>query len=83
MSNILKLIRIGFLPPHFTERDLEKTIYYKIWNSFRVYCYFAEIEELKPNPRIRCKKLSSPCNFGECPLIKNAIEEYERDYSKS
>lgn len=83
MSNIISLIRIGFLPPKFTERELEKTIFYKIWESFRIYCYYADIEEILPNPKIDCKKLKSTCSFGECPIIKDAIEKYERDYKRS
>ena len=79
MSNILKLIRLGFLPPKFEEEDLKKTIYYKIWESFRTVCYYAEITKLSPPPEITCKKLKTRCNFNSCPIISEAISKYEKD----
>ncbi|MGQ4891078.1 MAG: hypothetical protein ACP6IP_01180 [Candidatus Njordarchaeia archaeon] len=78
-NNILSLIRLGFLPPSFSEEEFKKTIYYKFWDSFRIYCYYADVKELVPKPKIYCRKTNSPCSFATCPLIGEAIKKYERD----
>ena len=80
MSNILKLIRIGFLPPNYKENDLKRTIYYKFWESFRTRCVFANVKHLENGSiSIKCSQLSSSCDFNACPIIKEAIESYEKE----
>ena len=76
-NNILSLIRLGFLPPDFKATDLKKTIYYILWERFRLVCSFGEIRSLTP-PDIFCKKVQMKCDFIYCPIVKNALREYER-----
>ncbi len=76
-NNLLTLIRLGFLPPNFKTQDLERTLYYIIWDRFRLVCNFGEIKSLSP-PVIFCKKVQMNCDFIYCPIIKNALRDYER-----
>ena len=77
LGNILTLIRMGYLPPDIDLKDLKKTLYYKLWEYFRVVCIFAEY--VPPNVEdIKCKKLGGKCNFDDCPVVKRAIKMYEQ-----
>jgi len=77
MGNILTLIRMGYLPPDMPEKDLKKTIYYKIWEYFRVVCVYAEF--IPPNvENITCKKTLRRCSFDDCPVVARALKMYEQ-----
>ena len=76
-NNLLILVRLGFLPPDFKYKELEKTIYYLLWEHFRQVCYYAEIKSLTP-PNIHCKKIMTKCNFETCPIVARALKDYER-----
>lgn len=76
-NNVLSLVRLGFLPPDFTYDDLKKTIYYILWDHFRFTCSYGEIKSLTP-PRVYCNKLKTNCNFESCPIVRNALKDYER-----
>ncbi len=78
LSNILKLVRIGFLPPNFKDEDLKKTLYYKIWEAFRENCQYNRIEQRNGKPIILCKKLNGECDFNSCPILDKAIQNYEK-----
>lgn len=77
MNNIIKLISLGFLPPDLKEKDLELTIYYKMWEYFRVVCIYAHysLEDLK---NIYCKKIEDRCNFDSCPVVARALTMYQQ-----
>ncbi|MEX0568753.1 MAG: hypothetical protein Q6363_006290 [Candidatus Njordarchaeota archaeon] len=77
MSNILTLVRMGFLPPDIDTDDLKKTIYYKIWEYFRVVCVYAEF--VPPNVEdIKCRKTGGSCSFDSCPVVARALKMYEQ-----
>jgi len=77
MSNILTLVRMGYLPPGITEEDLKKTIYYKLWEYFRIVCVYAEFTP--PNVQnINCRKTGGSCSFDSCPVVARALKMYEQ-----
>ncbi len=76
-SNIITLVRLGFLPPKFEKKDLEKTLIYLFWDVFKVNCAFAEFKEFIP-PKIYCNKKAMPCDFNICPILRDALKKYER-----
>lgn len=76
-SNILSLIRLGFLPPDFSRDDLESTLWYILWDTFRGLCVHAEVVTLTP-PTFNCRRLGGPCDFDQCPLVAEAIKRFER-----
>ncbi len=77
MGNIMKLVTLGFLPPDMKKKDLELTLYYKIWEYFRVVCVYAEYNLEDPS-NIRCRKISGQCDFDSCPVVSRAIKMYQQ-----
>lgn len=77
MGNILKLVSLGYLPPDYKESDLKLTLYYKLWEYFRVVCVYAEfsMENLED---IRCRKTGLSCDFDSCPVVERAIKMYQQ-----
>ncbi len=77
MGNFLTLVRLGYLPPDISDRDLKKTLYYKIWEYFRVVCIYAEFTP--PDiESIKCRKTGRLCTFDDCPVVARAIKMYEQ-----
>jgi len=76
-NNILTLVRLGFISPDSKYEDIKRTLIYRIWEHFSLVCVHAEYESLNP-PKIKCKKLNTQCNFELCPILRNAIKDFER-----
>ncbi|MCR8463397.1 MAG: hypothetical protein QXH55_04035 [Candidatus Korarchaeota archaeon] len=77
MSNIMKLMTLGFLPPDLKWEDIELTIYYKIWEYFRVVCIHAQYS-LNDLNNIQCKKIEKRCDFDACPVVTRALTMYQQ-----
>lgn len=77
LGNILTLVRMGYLPPNINLDDLKKTIYYKIWEFFRIVCVYADFIPPKIDD-IKCKKTRGGCTFDSCPVIARALKMYEQ-----
>jgi len=77
MGNIMKLVALGYLPPDLKEKDLKLTLYYKLWEYFRVVCVYAEYN-LEDPENIKCKKIEGKCDFDVCPVVARAIKMYQQ-----
>ncbi|MEX2720551.1 MAG: hypothetical protein Q6362_003930 [Candidatus Wukongarchaeota archaeon] len=76
-NNLLRLVRMGILSPSFKEEEVEFTIVFAIWKEFRGACIHAEVESLKP-PTLRCNSVQGLCELATCPIIRKALDLFER-----
>lgn len=78
-NNWLSLVRLGFFPPEKDEEAMKKHIIYILWDTFREYCRFANLEKQGAELfEILCEReTGEKCAFAHCPLLRKAIKKYD------